>query len=168
MNKLVQQGFTLIELMIVIAIIGILAAIAVPQYQDYIVRSQVTEGITMASELKVGISEFYGNKGRHSAGAISLGLPAATSFTGNYVSSIATNTSGTITITYNQPKVSRRIAGLNLGFSPYVNRANQIIWICGSSSITPDLTMSRNQQNVVGVPFAGNMPTRYKPTSCKA
>ena len=120
----------------------------------------------MASELKVGISEFYGNKGRHSAGAISLGLPAATSFTGNYVSSILTNNAGTVVITYNQPKVSRRIAGLTLGFSPYVNAANQIIWICGRSSFA-GLTMSRNQGGTPGTANTGTMPTRYMPTSCK-
>jgi len=97
--KKVQQGFTLIELMIVVAIIGILAAIAIPAYQDYTKRSHVAEGLTLASGAKAGIAEFYASNGSWPLNNDSAGLSAAGSITGNAVSSISVSES-LITITY--------------------------------------------------------------------
>ena len=76
MLKQVQKGFTLIELMIVVAIIGILAAIAIPAYQDYTIRAQVTEGLTLAGDLKAGVAEWYANTGDW-ADLTDLGLSVA-------------------------------------------------------------------------------------------
>ena len=72
--KVIQKGFTLIELMIVVAIIGILAAIAIPAYQDYTIRAQVTEGLTLAGDLKAGIAEYTAQVGEWPAGMAELGL----------------------------------------------------------------------------------------------
>ena len=103
MNRKLQKGFTLIELMIVIAIIGILAAIAIPAYQDYTIRSKVAEGLNLAGAAKLAVAETYDSEGRFKAAEnASYGLPEATSINGNYVTSVAiTDGSGTITITYN-------------------------------------------------------------------
>ena len=122
--KKVQQGFTLIELMIVVAIIGILAAVAIPAYQDYTKRAHVTEGLSLASSGKTAVTEYFNSKGVLPPTNLSAGLATAASINGNAVTSI-TVAAGLLTIAYNA-KVD---AGATLLLSP-ITGVGGVKWTC--------------------------------------
>jgi len=168
MSHRVQQGFTLIELMIVVAIIGILAAIAIPAYQDYTIRSQVSEGLTLAAQAKTAVSESYSQTGVAPANRQVAGMTAAAADTsGNYVSSIDI-TNGTITITYSSTAPRRANAVINnntLKLVPYLSADNSVIWKCKSAAAT-----ATKPGSVMGTAAetAGTLPGRYSPAECRA
>jgi type IV pilus assembly protein PilA len=131
--KTMQKGFTLIELMIVVAIIAILAAIAIPAYQDYVVRAQVSEGTSLGDGVKTAIAEFYNNFGHFPTNNGSAGLATAASINGNYVTSV-TNVSGLATIVYQQTKTNSAITGETLIMSAIPN-AGSTAWTCTKGTI---------------------------------
>jgi type IV pilus assembly protein PilA len=129
--KKVQQGFTLIELMIVVAIIGILAAIALPAYQDYTKRSHVSEGLTLAAGAKATVTEFFSSQGHFPNSNASAGIATAASIKGNAVDSVTVGTNGLITIAYNN-KVDASANTITL--SP-ISGAGGVQWSCKGGTV---------------------------------
>ena len=139
--KKVQQGFTLIELMIVVAIIGILAAVAIPAYQDYTIRARVTEGIGMAAAAKTAVSEYRLSRTNWPTNNSTAGL--ATTISSPYVASLTVSTAGAIVVTYstlgNTAANSKTII-----FAPTFTNGT-VSWTC----------------------TAGTMPGKYRPANCR-
>ena len=139
MLKNIQKGFTLIELMIVIAIIGILAAIAIPAYQNYTIRSQVTEGLSLADGWKTSISEYYAQNGSFptnssTASPVPAGdIAVSGASTGKYVSAISVAVGGNIVVTYSGPQVNAKLSTLKLGLYPGIVGNHDVVWVCGSA-----------------------------------
>ena len=133
LHQRISAGFTLIELMIVVAIIAILAAIAIPAYQDYLIRAQVTEGMNLASGVKSSVWDFVSNTGRFPPNNQSAGLATNTSIVGSYVSSVDV-TNGVIKVSFNGPKANSHIASQYLVLSP-TSHTGSIDWSCTPSTL---------------------------------
>ena len=165
LNK-VQKGFTLIELMIVVAIIGILAAIAIPAYQDYTIRAQVSEGLSMASASKAAVSEFFADNGAwpddigDGAGDLGWDNPPE----GKYVGEIQVE-DGNIVIEYaSAAPANSNIQGLFLVLRPGATANGDVVWHCGYATYPANANVT--VQNTAAT-NATDVPGKYLPSNCR-
>ena len=162
--KKLQKGFTLIELMIVVAIIGILAAIAIPAYQDYTIRAQVSEGMTLAAAAKAAVAETYLNTGTAPANREIAGMSGdATDTFGKYVASVDV-ANGTITVLYgNEANAKIQVSGADqLDLVPYLTGDESVTWQCGFAPANGSATLM-----AAGASNGSNLEPRYLPAACR-
>ena len=154
-----ERGFTLIELMVVVAIVAILAAIALSQYQDYVIRAQIAEGMALADGVKTSVVDFHSKHGRFPGGPClggnaSVGLASAASISGSYVSEVrvagqgcaASLDAGSILLVFSKDaprKANSSIDGASLLFEPTAN-AGSISWECKRFLIAGGVVLKEN------------------------
>jgi len=147
--KIIQKGFTLIELMIVVAIIGILAAIAIPAYQDYTIRTQVSEGINLTASAKIAVTEYFQDTGDLATSNTEAGLETNTEIQSNYVTQVGVGGDGSgidgeIEVRYGNG-VNPAIDGETLILTPDTTNTGSVVWVCTSPT----------------------MPNKYLPAACR-
>ncbi|MBH2280326.1 pilin [Neisseria meningitidis] len=167
MNTL-QKGFTLIELMIVIAIVGILAAVALPAYQDYTARAQVSEAILLAEGQKSAVTEYYLNHGKWPANNSSAGVATSSEIKGKYVQKVEVE-NGVITATMLSSGVNKEIQGKKL--SLWAKRQNgSVKWFCGQPVTRAKAANAANAaDDTVTADTTNNtkIDTKHLPSTCR-
>jgi len=155
-----EKGFTLIELMIVVAIIGVLASISLPAYQSYVVRAQVSESIVIVDELKASVADYYKFKGIFPTNNKIAGVPKPEFLQGNYVSQIEVE-NGAFHITLGN-KVNKAVQGKILSIRPIVVKqspASPFSWVCGGGSV-PEAMEAKGENKT-------NIDSEFLPAACR-
>jgi type IV pilus assembly protein PilA len=165
--KSLHKGFTLIELMIVVAIIGILAAIAIPAYQDYTIRAQVTEGLNLSDAVKVAVADYYTQNGVFPAAGLTTAAPTGLGFTAVTTGKYATVNllaAGVIQSTFGNAgglQANAKLNALIVGVSPYISTNGDLVWRCGLAT-APTLNIA-----TAGAATGTTIPAKWLPASCK-
>ena len=160
----IQQGFTLLELMVVISIIGTLAAIALPPYQDYTIRAKITEGIALATPLQKAVADYYDRWGKLPADNAAATLAAPKTYSARYVDSIEVK-AGVITVVFKniRPVSSKESDAPTLTLRPAINTLNPtgaIVWSCSQSPVPSNFKL-------IGTIPAHELNYRYLPGPCR-
>ncbi|HGG8032463.1 TPA: pilin [Neisseria meningitidis] len=164
MNTL-QKGFTLIELMIVIAIVGILAAVALPAYQDYTARAQVSEAILLAEGQKSAVTEYYLNHGEWPANNSSAGVASSTDIKGKYVAGVKVE-KGVITATMASSNVNNEIKDKKL--SLWAKRQDgSVKWFCGQPVARANANGANNDEVTAANATTKKIDTKHLPSTCR-
>ena len=161
-----QSGFTLIELMIVVAIVALLAAIAIPAYSNYTLRAQVSEGMQVADAMKTGVAEYFQNSGNWPTDIVAAGEVATV---GKYVNSTNVG-SGAITVNYGG-QIATALQGANLTFMPYLSSDGQtILWTCGNAPAPTNIAAAQPTDPAGGKPTNATSAilSAYLPVPCRA
>ena len=153
--KAIQKGFTLIELMIVIAIIGILAVIALPAYQDYTARAQVSEAFSLAEGQKAAVIEYFADKGAYPESNEVAGVAASSKITGKYVDSVEIGTKGVITATMKAKNVNSALTSKTLTLTP------------ATSAVAASAANAAANPGSFTWTCGGTIDTKYRPAACR-
>lgn len=158
--KAIQKGFTLIELMIVIAIIGILAVIALPAYQDYTARAQVSEAISLMEGQKSAVVEYYADKGKWPTNNTEAGIAAAADIKGKYVAQVEVGGNGVITAKMKNTDVNNEIKDKTVSLTPHATTAGATPGAAATANGSFTWTCTSDSAN-------GGIDSKFLPSSCR-
>ena len=161
-----QRGFSLIEMMIVVTIVGILAAVAIPAYQDQTIRAQVAEGLSLAASAKSAVAEAYLSSGAWPSDNAAADLAPATGFSSRYVKSVGITAGGVITVTFGG-QANPALVDHTLALTPAAGPNGDVSWLCGAATLA-GLSGFAVASDASTPTDGGSVPAKYRPAACRA